>query len=177
MVIMAKSKSKKQSQKGNQKKKQHQPQPVQEKVVVKRKSGCFIALLLLIAIIALVIWLLNHFDIGFFGKNDGGDSKVSSQSESVDELTQMETVNKDSNPPDDAGEKIIDITVSGNQYFYNDGKTEVQDFINEIMAMDNVINVRITDNNAYVEYMEALIDALKENSIPYSEYSADSENK
>ena len=174
---MAKSKSKKQSQKGSQKKKQHQQQPVQEKVVAKRKSGCFIALLLLIAIIALVIWLLSHFNIGFFGKDGGGDSKGSSQSESADELTQMETVNKDSNPPDDAGEKIIDITVSGSQYFYNDGKTEVQDFISEIMAMNGAVNVRITDNNAYVEYMEALISALEENSIPYTEYSADSENE
>lgn len=168
MVIMAKSKSKKQSKKG-------QP-PVQEKVVVKRKSGCFIALLLLAAIIALVIWLLSHFDIGFFGKDGGGDSKGSSQSESVDNLTQMETVNKSTQPSDDS-EKIIDITVSGSQYFYNDGKIEVQDFINEIKEMNGVVNVRITDNNSYVEYMESLIDALEENGIPYTEYPADSENE
>lgn len=163
---MAKSKSKKQSKKG-------QP-PVQEKVVVKRKSGCFIALLLLIAIIALVIWLLSRFDIGFFGKDGGGDNKSSSQSESADDLS---PIDKSTQPSDDNSEKIIDITVSGSQYFYNDGKTEVQDFISEIKEMNGVVNVRVTDNNAYVEYMQELISALEENGIPYTEYPADSENE
>ncbi len=161
---MAKSKSKKHSKNG-------QP-PVQEKVIVKRKSGCFIALLLLAAIIALLIWLLSHFDIGFFGKDGSGDSKGSSQSESVDDIS----VNKSTQPSDNS-EKIIDITVSGSQYFYNDGKTEVQEFIDEIKAMNGIVNVRITDNNAYVEYMQELIGALEENSIPYTEYNADSENE
>ncbi len=160
------AKSKKQSKKG-------QP-PVQEKVVVKRKSGCFIALLLLIAVIALLIWLMSHFHIGFFGNDGGGNNKNSSQSESTDDLS---PIDKSTQPSDDNSEKIIDITVSGSQYFYDDGKTEVQDFISEIKEMNGVVNVRVTDNNAYVEYMQELISALEENGIPYTEYPADSENE
>ncbi|MBQ8181369.1 MAG: hypothetical protein IJ010_05285 [Ruminococcus sp.] len=160
------AKSKKQSKKG-------QP-PVQEKVVVKRKSGCFIALLLLIAVIALLIWLMSHFHIGFFGNDGGGDNKNSSQSESTDDLS---PIDKSTQPSDHNSEKIIDITVSGSQYFYDDGKTEVQDFISEIKEMNGVVNVRVTDNNAYVEYMQELISALEENGIPYTEYPADSENE
>jgi len=160
------AKSKKQSKKG-------QP-PVQEKVVVKRKSGCFIALLLLIAVIALLIWLMSHFHFGFFGNDGGGDNKNSSQSESTDDLS---PIDKSTQPSDDNSEKIIDITVSGSQYFYDDGKTEVQDFISEIKEMNGVVNVRVTDNNAYVEYMQELISALEENGIPYTEYPADSENE
>lgn len=161
MIIMAKSKPGKHPQKGGH----NNQEPVKEKVIVKRKSGCFLALLLLVVIIAALIWLLSHFDIGFFGKDGGGDSSSSGVSDTVDKNTPAETT----------GEKIIDITVSGSQFFYNDGKTEIDDFISEVKAMEGAVNVRITDNNAYVEYMQDLIRSLEENGIPYTEHSAENE--
>lgn len=167
MVIMAKSKPHKHSGKEHHKHHHHE----KEKVVVKRKSGCFIALLILIVIIAILIWLMSHFNIGFFGKDGGGDSTGSSGTSGNVDTSQSTTVDKNSDSSDELTEKTFDITVTGSQYFYDNGKTEIADFINEILNTKGIVNVRITDNNAYVEYMEELISELEKNNIPYTELS------
>lgn len=138
-------------------------QPVQEKTVVKKKSGCLPLFILLIAVIALIIWLMSHFNVGFFGK-DGDKGKSSSGADhssiTVNDRKPPETTENQEN-----GKKIVDITVCGNQYYYNDGKTEIDDFIDEIKAMDGQIFVYITDDNAYTDDMKKLVDALKEADI------------
>ncbi len=171
MVIMAKSKPHKHSGK-----KHHKHHHENEKVVVKRKSGCFIALLILIAIIALLIWLMSHFNIGFFGKDGGGDSSGSSGTSGNVDTSQITTVDKNIDLSDELTEKIFDITVTGNQYFYDNGKTEIADFIDDILNTKGIVSVRITDNNAYVEYMEELISELEKNNIPYAELSYNNDN-
>lgn len=171
MVIMAKSKPHKHSGK-----KHHKHHHENEKVVVKRKSGCFIALLILIAIIALLIWLMSHFNIGFFGKDGGGDSSGSSGTSGNVDTSQITTVDKNTDLSDELTEKIFDITVTGNQYFYDNGKTEIADFIDDILNTKGIVSVRITDNNAYVEYMEELISELEKNNIPYAELSYNNDN-
>ncbi|MBR3761066.1 MAG: hypothetical protein IKK47_08795 [Ruminococcus sp.] len=168
---MAKSKPHKHSGK-----KHHKHHHENEKVVVKRKSGCFIALLILIAIIALLIWLMSHFNIGFFGKDGGGDSSGSSGTSGNVDTSQITTVDKNTDLSDELTEKIFDITVTGNQYFYDNGKTEIADFIDDILNTKGIVSVRITDNNAYVEYMEELISELEKNNIPYAELSYNNDN-
>ncbi|MBR6670871.1 MAG: hypothetical protein IKL31_09060 [Ruminococcus sp.] len=168
---MAKSKPHKHSGK-----KHHKNHQENEKVVVKRKSGCFIALLILIAIIALLIWLMSHFNIGFFGKDGGGDSTGSSGTSGNVDTSQITTVDKNTDFSDELTEKIFDITVTGNQYFYDNGKTEIADFIDDILNTKGIVSVRITDNNAYVEYMEELISELEKNNIPYAELSYNNDN-
>ncbi len=157
-------------------KKHHKHHHENEKVVVKRKSGCFIALLILIAIIALLIWLMSHFNIGFFGKDGGGDSSGSSGTSGNVDTSQITTVDKNTDLSDELTEKIFDITVTGNQYFYDNGKTEIADFIDDILNTKGIVSVRITDNNAYVEYMEELISELEKNNIPYAELSYNNDN-
>lgn len=163
MIYMAKS------AKNNQKKKAAPP-PVQEKVVVKKKSGCLIPLLLLVVLIALVIWLLNHFEIGFFGKDDNGSSNTASDSVSDDE-----TENDPSTVPEisDRGEKFVDITVTGTQYRYDDGYIDIDDFISEIKSMSGSVCVRIIDENAYNDVMHELKEALVQEGITFTESTAE----
>lgn len=146
--------------------------PVHEKTVVKKKSGCFPALLLLIAVTALIIWLLSHFNIGFFGKDSNGKIN-SSDSISSDELTAPDKSDKNNPASDDGSEKIIDVSVNGNEYWYDNGKIELDDFISNIKDMNGIVSVHITDNNAYSDVMQKLIDALKKENIPYSEKSGE----
>lgn len=140
--------------------------PVQEKVVVKKKSGCLPAFILLIVLVGLIIWLMSHFNIGFFGK----ESKNSSSGDtSTSDSSDTEKNNNTSDSDEQDGEKIIDITVNGNQYYYNDGKTEIDSFISELKEIKGTICVRIIDDNAYYECMQSLEEALKNADIPFTE--------
>lgn len=124
--------------------------------VVKKKSGCIWGLLLLITIIALIIYLMKHFGFGLFGEEKGGGTSGTSVSDSVD----------DKNEPEE--DVIIDIAVLGNQYIYDNGKIEVDDFVDEIKAMKGNVSVRIADDNAYQDTMEELIEALEKAQILYT---------
>lgn len=171
MIYMAKS------GKNNQKKKAAPTSPVQEKVVVKKKSGCLLPLLILVVLIALVIWLLNHFNIGFFGKDDSSgknSSNTSSDSVSGDNNDEKKTEDETGTIPEisDRGEKIVDITVTGTQYRYDNGYIDIEDFISELKSMSGSICVRITDENAYNDVMHELKEALVQEGIPFTESSA-----
>lgn len=124
--------------------------------VVKKKSGCIWGLLLLIIIIALIIYLMKHFGFGLFGDEKGGGTSGTSTSDSVDDKDELEE------------DVIIDIAVLGNQYIYDNGKIEIDDFVAEIKAMKGNVSVRITDDNAYQDTMEELIEALEKAQILYT---------
>lgn len=165
------------SGKNNQKKKAAPTSPVQEKVVVKKKSGCLLPLLILVVLIALVIWLLSHFNIGFFGKDDSSgknSSNTSSDSVSSDNNDEKKTEDETGTIPEisDRGEKIVDITVTGTQYRYDNGYIDIEDFISELKSMSGSICVRITDENAYNDVMHELKEALVQEGIPFTESSA-----
>ena len=171
MIYMAKS------GKNNQKKKAAPTSPVQEKVVVKKKSGCLLPLLILVVLIVLVIWLLSHFNIGFFGKDDSSgknSSNTSSDSVSSDNNDEKKTEDETGTIPEisDRGEKIVDITVTGTQYRYDNGYIDIEDFISELKSMSGSICVRITDENAYNDVMHELKEALVQEGIPFTESSA-----
>lgn len=153
MIIMAKSQHKNRSGKGNGK---NQP-PVQAKKAEKKKNNFWIPLLILVILIALAVWIMYHFNIGFFGKDDS-DNSTTSQNSSSDSVS---TDNDDS-------EKIIEISVSGNQYFYDNGKTEIADFINELKEMKGYVRVNITKDNAYSDSVQDLEDALTNAGIPFT---------
>ena len=134
----------------------HTPPPPPPQKVVKKKSGCIWGLLLLIIIIALIIYLMKHFGFGLFGDEKGGGTSGTSASDSVDDKDE---------PEEDV---IIDIAVLGNQYIYDNGKIEIDDFVAEIKAMKGNVSVRITDDNAYQDTMEELIEALENAQILYT---------
>lgn len=148
----------------------------QEKVVVKKKSGCWLPLLLLIIFIALVIWLMSHFSIGFFGKDDNSKNSSNTASDSVGDgkTNEKKTESETDKLPEisDSGDRIIDITVTGTQYRYDNGYIDIDDFISELKNMTGSICVRITDENAYNDVMQELKDALEQEDILFTESSA-----
>jgi hypothetical protein len=150
---MAKSKEKKSHKHGGP---PPPPPPPPPQKVVKKKSGCIWGLLLLIIIIALALYLMKHFSFGLFGDGKNGGTGSSSVSDSS---------NDSSEPEEDV---IIDISVLGNQYIYDNGKIELDDFVAELKEMKGNVSVRITDDNAYQDTMQELMDALEKAQIPYA---------
>lgn len=147
---MAKSKEKKSHKHGSP------PPPPPQKVVKKKRGGCIWGLLLLVIIIALAIYLMKHFSFGLFG--DEKNSGTSDTSVSDDANTGSETEE----------DVIVDISVLGNQYIYDNGKTEIDEFIAELKGIKGNVSVRITDDNAYKDTMEELMEALDNAQIPYT---------
>lgn len=139
------------------------PPPPKEKVV-KKNSGCFIGILLLLLLIALLLFLMKHFGFGFFGDGDGdgdgsGSGSGTSASDTLIDGKGME-------------ENIVNVTVLGNEYIYDNSKIELTDFIAEVKKADGKVIVHINDDNAYQDTMQALIDELEKESIEYTGPSA-----
>lgn len=165
------------SRKKHQKENVNPPASVHEKTVVKKKSGCWLPLLILIVFISLAIWLMSHFSIGFFGKDDSdsqNSSNTASDSVSDDKTNEKKTEAETDKLPEisDRGDRIIDITVTGTQYRYDNGYIDVDNFIDELKNMTGSICVRITDENAYNDVMQELKDSLEQEGIPFTESSA-----
>lgn len=155
---MAKSQHKNHPSKSNGK---NQP-PVQAKNAEKKKKSFWIPLLILVILIALIVWMMYYFNVGFFGKDKSGSS-------TTNQNTSSDSVSAD----DDDSEKIIEIAVSGNQYFYDNGKTEIADFINELKEMKGYVSVNITNDNAYPDSVQDLKDALTNAGISFTVNSDD----
>lgn len=147
---------------GNGKNKAGAPPPPKE-TVVKKKSGCLLGILLLVILIALLLFLMKHFKFGLFGDGEGdggsGSGNGTSASENIDDRELNET--------------IVDITVLGNEYLYDNGKIELDPFVNTVKEMEGKVNVHIKDDNAYQDTMQALIDALEKEGIAYTTPSAE----
>ncbi|MBR3283664.1 MAG: hypothetical protein IKI56_10270 [Ruminococcus sp.] len=147
---------------GNGKNKAGAPPPPKE-TVVKKKSGCLLGILLLVILIALLLFLMKHFKFGLFGDGEGdggsGSGSGTSVSDTVDDKSLEETV--------------VDVTVLGNEYLYDNGKIELASFIDTVKKMDGKINVHIKDDNAYQDTMQALIDALSKEGITYTTPTAE----
>lgn len=123
-----------------------------------------LALVLFAAIIAAVIWLLMHF--GILGKGTGngkGDNSTSvSDSDDKNEPTTSEekTVEKS---------EVISISISKNEYVYNNSMISFDDLIKEINAKDKDVQFEITiDDTAAKNTVDELTDKLDE--LGYKNY-------
>ena len=114
----------------------------------------FLGFLLFIALIALAIWAFFHFKgFGGFGKDS---EKGKSNDTSVSATTEATTV-------EDKQLEIIDITVSGNDYLYNNEKMSLDKLITEISKFDKNAEITInTDDTAAKNTVDELTDKLEE---------------
>ncbi|MDE6671110.1 MAG: hypothetical protein K2K16_02825 [Ruminococcus sp.] len=127
----------------------------------------------ILVIIAIVLICFGLFGKGFgFGKGNGkgdgtgsgvSDSSVSENSESSEttEITEQETTTEETEPVI----TYIDVTVSGSSYLMNGTETTI-DEITQSADNENTV-VRITDDNAIADSMDALVSALDNAGISY----------
>lgn len=122
----------------------------------------------IIAIIAIVIVAVVIF-LGFGGKGIGGgkgNGKGSGTKEattiSVEEVTEEILVTTEEL-------KYIEITVSGNEYIFQNQKYEMDELISTVKKQAESLDVRITDDHSSIKAYKYLTEALSENSIHYIE--------
>ncbi|SEH37109.1 hypothetical protein SAMN02910265_00079 [Ruminococcus flavefaciens] len=116
----------------------------------------FLGFLLLVAIIALAIWAFLHFKgFGGFGKES---EKGKNNDTSVSETTEPETTTVEDKQLESA-----EITVSGNDYLYNNEKLSLEKLVAEISKLDKSTEITITsDDTAAKNTVDELTDKLEE---------------
>ena len=116
----------------------------------------FLGFLLLAALIALAIWAFLHFKgFGGFGKNS---EKGKGNDTSISETTKPEVTTAE-----DKQLETADITVSGNDYLYNNEKLTLDKLVAEISKLDKNIEITInSDDTAAKNTVDDLTDKLEE---------------
>lgn len=144
--------------------------------------------LLIVALVAVVVVLLLY---GFGGGRGGGEgsgegagnSKVESGVEKVDSKSDEADVIPTIQPTEELKKEpsedlegtdvfegaILAITVVGNDYFYNNERVFLGDFLAIVDEVEGKLVVEVKDDNASFKAYNNLLDALDEINIDYVE--------
>lgn len=150
---------------------------------MKKILGIVIAVIVVVVILAL---LGTGLGFGFGSGNGSGDgdgegtrsNNSSALSEETDgentKATVAETIDAnvdDTESSAENGSEMITIAVSvfESDYFYQNKKISLDDFIKELESIEENFVVEVTDDNASLKAYNKLIDALEDRRISYTE--------
>lgn len=112
-------------------------------------------IILLVAVIAVAVVFFACNGFGFGGGNgDGAGSDVADNSNAVSVVEELEYIN---------------VTVSGNEYIYDNKKVTLDELIDSIKSLDKNLPVKIADEGSSLKAYKALKAKLSENSISFIE--------
>ncbi|WP_303790624.1 hypothetical protein [Ruminococcus flavefaciens] len=127
-----------------------------------------LAFILFVAAIAAIIWLLIHF--GIFGKGSGSGKGKGDNSTSISETAETEEKNTEDVTTEEAAKaEKLEISVSKNEYVYNNNMTSFDDLIKIIEEKEKSVQIEITiDDTAAKNTVDELTDKLDE--LGYKNY-------
>lgn len=132
----------------------------------KVKIGLIIISIVGIIVIGILIWRLCSCGFGVdSGKGDGEATGNTEAETTVSEQVVETTITT----PVIEELEYIEITVSGNEYLYQNSKYTLDDLIKVLTNQELVNTVKITDEKASLKAYETLITALSDNNIHYIE--------
>lgn len=126
------------------------------KNISKNKGAVPIGLIiLLVAVVVAAVVFFACKGFGFGGGNgDGAGSSVADNSSAVSVVEELEYIN---------------VTVSGNEYIYDNKKVTLDELIDSIKSLDKNLPVKIADEGSSLKAYKALKAKLSENSISFIE--------
>lgn len=129
-----------------------------KKIKNKSKNKGAVPIGLIILLVAVVVAAVVFFafkGFGFGGGNgDGEGSGVADNSNAVSVVEELEYIN---------------VTVSGNEYIYDNKKVTLDELIDSIKSLDKNLPVKIADEGSSLKAYKALKAKLSENSISFIE--------
>lgn len=129
-----------------------------KKIKNKSKNKGAVPIGLIILLVAVVVAAVVFFafkGFGFGGGNgDGAGSGVADNSNDVSVVEELEYIN---------------VTVSGNEYIYDNKKVTLDELIDSIKSLDKNLPVKIADEGSSLKAYKALKAKLSENSISFIE--------
>lgn len=112
-------------------------------------------IILLVAVVVAAVVFFAFKGFGFGGGNgDGAGSDVADNSDAVSVVEELEYIN---------------VTVSGNEYIYDNKKVTLDELIDSIKSLDKNLPVKIADEGSSLKAYKALKAKLSENSISFIE--------
>ena len=121
---------------------------------INNKGAVPVGLIILLVVAALAI-VAAFKGFGFGGGNgDGEGSGIADNSNTVSVVEELEYIN---------------VTVSGNEYIYDNKKVTLDELIDSIKSLDKNLPVKIADEGSSLKAYKALKAKLSENSISFIE--------
>ena len=130
------------------------------------KGGAGLAVLLIVVAVvaAVLVW-----GLGFGGFGIGGGKGDGEGSGNADTAVSEQAAETTVTTPVIEELEYIEITVSGNEYLYQNSKITLEDLIKELTSHELDAPVKITDENSSIKAYKALKSALTDNNIHYIE--------
>ena len=118
---------------------------------INNKGAVPVGLIILLVVAALAIVAVFAFKgFGFGGEGSG----IADNSNTVSVVEELEYIN---------------VTVSGNEYIYDNKKVTLDELIDSIKSLDKNLPVKIADEGSSLKAYKALKAKLSENSISFIE--------
>lgn len=114
--------------------------------------GLIIALVVVVAA-AVVFFACKGFGLGG-GNGNGEGSDVADNSDAVSVVEELEYIN---------------VTVSGNEYIYDNKKVTLDELVDSIKSLDRNLPVKIADEGSSLKAYKELKSRLSENNISFIE--------
>lgn len=114
--------------------------------------GLIIALVVVVAA-AVIFFACKGFGLGG-GNGDGEGSDIADNSDAVSVVEELEYIN---------------VTVSGNEYIYDNKKVTLDELVDSIKSLDRNLPVKIADEGSSLKAYKELKSKLSENNISFIE--------
>ena len=130
-------------------------------------------LLLILMVIAIIVAILG-IGLGIrkgTGDGDGKNKVTQEETETAqnDAIKEQISVDQNDDTADAKEEVIIKINVVGNEYFYENERISLDDFISKVKEIVGDVSVEVKDDNASLKAYNNLTKRLKELKIPITE--------
>ena len=119
-------------------------------------------LLVIVVIVIIAIAVMLGLGLGF--GNGSGDGKGDGKPNTVQEDSKIDESEKptEKNAEEDNEGVIIKVSVVGNEYFYENERITLDDFISKVKEIEGDLVVEVKDDKASLKAYNSLIDRLEE---------------
>lgn len=119
-------------------------------------------LLVIVVIVIIAIAVMLGLGLGF--GNGTGDGKGDGKPNTVQEDSKIDESEKptEKNAEEDNKGVIIKVSVVGNEYFYENERITLDDFISKVKEIEGDLVVEVIDDKASLKAYNSLIDRLEE---------------
>ena len=133
--------------------------------------------ILAIIVVIVVIAVVAMLGIGLgFGKGSGdgsGDGKTNTSQEAINteehNMVEEQTEGEQDEAGNDSEGTIIKVSVVGNEYFYENERVSLDDFISKFEKLEGEVVVEVKDDNASLRAYNNIIESLEELKVSITE--------
>lgn len=132
-----------------------------------------LAIIVVIVVIAVVAMLGIGLGFGKGSGNGSGDGKTNTPQESINteehNTVEEQTEVAQDDVENDSDDTIIKVSVVGNEYFYENERVSLDDFISKLEKLEGEVVVEVKDDKASLRAYNNLIEKLEELKILFTE--------